>query len=131
MPFTSQLAETLAPDLLDRFLRYVRVDTQSDRTAKGTPSTPGQLELARLLAAELEAIGLSAVELDEHGNLTATLPGRGPVIGLLAHLDTSPDAPGAGVEPIVHRGYAGGVIELPRHGTVLDPAAMPVLGEKR
>jgi tripeptide aminopeptidase len=133
MPFTSPLAESLAPDLLDRFLRYVRVDTQSARDGAGTPSTPGQLELARMLAGELEAIGLADVEIDGHGNLTGTLPANGdgaPVIGLLAHLDTSPDAPGAGVEPIVHRDYAGDVLELPRNGTRLDPAAMPVLGGK-
>jgi tripeptide aminopeptidase len=130
MPYTSPLAETLAPDLLERFLRYVRIDTQSSRNGAGTPSTPGQLELARLLAQELTEIGLDDVGIDEHGNVTATLRGNGPVIGLLAHLDTSPDAPGAGVEPLVHRDYAGGPIELPRGNTVLDPAAMPVLAGK-
>jgi tripeptide aminopeptidase len=133
MPYTSPLAESLAPDLLDRFLRYVRVDTQSRRNRTHSPSTPGQLELARMLVDELEAIGLDDVALDENGYVTATLPANGdgrPVIGLLAHLDTSPDAPGAGVEPLVHRGYDGGTITLPRGGTVLDPAAMPVLGTK-
>jgi tripeptide aminopeptidase len=133
MPYTSPLAEALAPDLLDRFLRYVRVDTQSQRDRTQSPSTPGQLELARILVGELEAIGLEDVALDANGYVTATLPANGdgrPVIGLLAHLDTSPDAPGAGVEPLVHRDYDGGTIELPRGGTVLDPAAMPVLGTK-
>jgi tripeptide aminopeptidase len=133
-PFTSSLAETLAPDLLDRFLRYVRVDTQARRDRTRSPSTPGQLDLGRMLVAELEAIGIEDAELDAAGYVTATLPatveGR-PVIGLLAHLDTSPDAPGAGVAPLVHRAYDGGVLELPRGGTVLDPAAMPVLGTKR
>jgi tripeptide aminopeptidase len=134
MPYTSPLAETLAPDLLDRFLRYVRVDTQSRRDRTQSPSTPGQLELARILVGELEAIGLEDVALDDNGYVTATLPANGegrPVIGLLAHLDTSPDAPGAGVEPLVHRAYDGGTIELPKGGTVLDPAAMPVLGTKQ
>src|ERR671925_1936952 len=106
--FTSTLAEELAPDLLDRFLRYVRIDTQSARDAGRTPSTPGQFDLARLLVAELEAIGLERVALDERCYVTATLPAtvesEAPVVGLLAHLDVSPDAPAAGVEPIVHRG---------------------------
>jgi tripeptide aminopeptidase len=129
-PFTSPLAETLAPGLLERFLRYVRVDTQSRRDRTGSPSTPGQLELGRMLVDELRECGLADAALDENGYVTATLAGTGPTIGLLAHLDTSPDAPGAGVEPIVHRGYDGGVLELPRGGTVLDPRAMPVLGAK-
>jgi tripeptide aminopeptidase len=134
-PYTSPLAEELAEDLLDRFLRYVRVDTQSARDAEGSPSTPGQLELARMLVDELRAIGLADAELDDNGFVFATLPatvdGDGPVVGLLAHIDTSPDAPGTGVEPIVHRRYDGAPIELPRDGTRLDPADMPVLGRKR
>jgi tripeptide aminopeptidase len=128
--FTSPLAEALAADLLARFDRYVRLDTQAARDRERSPSTPGQLDLQRLLAAELRAIGLDDVEIDEHGYLMATLPGQGPTIGLIAHVDTSPDAPGAGVEPIVHRDYDGGVIALPRAGTVLDPAAMPALRGK-
>jgi tripeptide aminopeptidase len=126
--FTSPLAESLAADVLDRFVRYARVDTQSARDRTGSPSTPGQLDLSRMLVDELVALGASDVELDENGYVTATLPstvGSGaPVVGLIAHVDTSPDAPGAGVEPIVHRGYEGGVISLPRDGTVLDPASM-------
>src|SRR5205807_1431493 len=66
-------------------------------------------------------------ELDDNGYVFATLPGDGPVIGLLAHMDTAPDAPGAGVEPLVHRDYDGGPISLPRNGTVLDPERMPEL----
>jgi tripeptide aminopeptidase len=125
--FTSTLAETLAPDLLERFLRYVRVDTQSSRDRTQSPSTPGQLDLARMLVAELQAAGLEDVRLDGNGYVTATLGGEGPVVGLISHVDTSPDAPGAGVEPIVHRSYDGSVIELPRDGTVLDPSQMPLL----
>jgi tripeptide aminopeptidase len=130
--FTSPLAEALAPDLLERFLRYVRVDTQSARDRTRSPSTPGQLELGRMLTEELHAIGLADAVLDENGYVFATLPGAdgAPVIGLLAHMDTSPDAPGAGVEPIVHRGYDGGAIALPKDGTALDPAQMPVLAGK-
>jgi tripeptide aminopeptidase len=128
--FTSPLAEQLAPDLLERFLRYVRVDTQSRRDRAQSPSTPGQLELARTLARELRAIGLEDAFLDDNGYVVATLPAtveEAPVIGLIAHVDTSPDAPGAGVDPIVHRAYDGARMELPRGGTVLDPAAMPLL----
>jgi tripeptide aminopeptidase len=129
--FTSPLAEELADDVLERFLRYVRVDTQSQRDRTQSPSTPGQLDLGRLLVDELLALGLTDAALDGNGYVTATLPAtidaEPPVIGLIAHVDTSPDAPGAGVDPIVHRAYDGGRIELPRGGTVLDPADMPVL----
>ncbi|HEY6891752.1 MAG TPA: peptidase T [Solirubrobacter sp.] len=127
MSFTSPLAESLAPDLLERFQRYVRIDTQSARDRKQSPSTPGQLDLARILVEELLAIGLPDARLDANGYVTATLAGDGPVVGLIAHVDTSPDAPGAGVEPIVHRAYDGSRIELPRGGTVLDPAEIPAL----
>ncbi len=132
--YTSELAEVLAPDVLDRFLRYVRIDTQSRRDRTSSPSTPGQLDLGRVLVADLEEAGLDDVRLDENGYVVGTLPGNGNgdgnVVGLIAHMDTSPDAPGRGVEPIVHRGYDGGVIELPREGTVLDPVTMPELVDK-
>jgi tripeptide aminopeptidase len=121
--FTSPLAKSLAPDLLERFQRYVRIDTQSERDRKQSPSTPGQLDLARLLVEELSAIGLADAALDANGYVTATLAGDGPVIGLIAHVDTSPDAPGAGVEPLVHRTHPGGPIELPRGGTVVHAPA--------
>jgi tripeptide aminopeptidase len=133
-PFTSPLAADLAGDALERFQRYVRTDTQSARDRSGSPSTPGQLDLARILVDELLEIGLDDASLDDNGYVTATLPStsgaRDPVVGMIAHVDTSPDAPGAGVEPIVHRGYDGGKIELPRGGTVLDPAAMPELATR-
>ncbi|HEY0630741.1 MAG TPA: peptidase T [Thermoleophilaceae bacterium] len=128
MLFTSPLAAALADDVLERFLRYVRVDTQSARDRTGSPSTPGQLDLSRMLVEELRAIGLADVSLDDNGYVMATLPSttgsQETVVGLIAHVDTSPDAPGAGVEPIVHRAYDGGVLELPRQGTVLDPESM-------
>ncbi len=133
-PFTSALARDLADDLLERFCRYVRIDTQSRRDRSGSPSSPGQLVLGRLLVNELRDAGLEEVALDDNGYVTATLPrnaaGPGPVVGLLAHLDTTPDTPAEGVEPIVHRRYAGGPIELPRGGTRLDPRDMPELGAK-
>jgi tripeptide aminopeptidase len=133
--YTSELARRLAPDVLRRFERYVRIDTQSRRDRDRCPSTSGQFELARLLAGELTEAGLQDVELDDNCYLMATVPPsegleRAPAVGLLAHLDTSPDAPGAGVEPLVHRDYDGGVIELPRAGTRLDPESMPELASK-
>jgi tripeptide aminopeptidase len=131
--YTSELAEALSADVLDRLLRYVRIDTQSDRAHAQSPSTPGQLELARLLLEELAGLGLEDAAIDVNGFVTATLPGNvdgAPVIGLLAHLDTSPDESGSNVEPLVHRDYDGGVIALPRNGTVLDPTSMPELTPK-
>src|SRR5689334_9673229 len=122
-PFTSPLAASLAEDLLARFDRYVRIDTQSARGRTQSPSTPGQLDLSRLLVDELLAIGLADAALDDNGYVTATLAGTGPTIGLIAHVDTSPDAPGANVEPIVHRDHDGAPIALPRNGTVVEAPA--------
>jgi tripeptide aminopeptidase len=133
-PYTSDLARNLAPGLLERFQRYVRIDTQSARDRTRSPSTSGQLELGRLLVEDLRGAGLADAALDANGYVMATVPASsgagGPAVGLIAHMDTSPDAPGAGVEPIVHHDYDGGVIELPRSGTRLDPAAMPALAGK-
>jgi tripeptide aminopeptidase len=133
-PFTSPLAQQLAPGLLERFERYVRIDSQARRDRTQSPSTPGQLEVARVLVAELRHAGLDDVALDDNGYVTATLPatvdGQAPVVGLIAHMDTSPDAPGTGVEPLVHRDYDGGPIALPKGGTVLDPADMRDLAAK-
>ena len=132
--YTSPLAEELAPDVLARFCRYVRIDTQARRERTSSPSTAGQLELGRLLVDELLDAGVGDAELDANGYTTATLPGSEGaddlVIGLVAHVDTSPDAPGHGVEPLVHRAYGGGVIELPKDGTRLDPESMPELRGK-
>jgi len=132
-PYTSSLAASLAPSLLERFQGYAQIDTQSRRDRSGSPSTPGQLELGRRLVGELVEAGLVDAALDPNGYVTATLPGSAgsePVIGLIAHMDTSPDAPGAGVLPVVHRDYDGAVIELPRGGTRLDPERMPELVAK-
>jgi tripeptide aminopeptidase len=131
MPFTSELAQELAPDVLRRFLRYVKIDTQSRRDRTSCPSSEGQLALGELLVRELEDAGLAEVKHDANGYVTATLPansGAAATIGLIAHMDTSPDAPGAGVAPIVHERYDGTAIELPNNGTRLDPEAMPELG---
>jgi tripeptide aminopeptidase len=130
--FTSPLAAELGPELTERLVRYARIGTQSARDRTSCPSTEGQLELGRLLVGELRAAGLEDAELDENGYVMATLPAVGAEsqlapVGLIAHLDTSPDAPGHGVKPLVHRSYDGGVIELPRGATTLDPARMPEL----
>jgi len=107
--------------LLDRFCRYVRIDTQADEKATTYPSSPGQLELGRLLVKELREMGLGDAEGDEHGIVTATIParragerGRRPeeTIAWIAHLDTSPETSGHNVQPIVHRGYDGKDIVL-------------------
>src|SRR5215210_4266664 len=127
----TDLAATLAPDVRERFVRYARIDTQAQRNRTQSPSTPGQLELGRLLVAELREAGLADAEQDANGYVMATLPGGvegAPVVGLIAHLDTSPDAPGSPVEPLVHESYDGGRVELPRGGTVLDPAKLAELG---
>jgi tripeptide aminopeptidase len=103
---------------LERFLRYVAVDTRSDESSQATPSTPGQLELMRLLASELRELGLDDVIVDDHGYLMATVPSTKPaqdvpVIGFIAHVDTSPEMSGSNVQPIVHRRYDGRDLVLP------------------
>jgi tripeptide aminopeptidase len=126
------LAAELAEDVLDRFLRYVRIDTQSAHGATTSPSTEKQLELARLLRDELAEIGLDDVRLDEFGYVYGSLAGveSAPAIGLIAHVDTSPDVTATGVDPQVHREYDGGRIELPHEGVVLDPEELPLLKRK-
>jgi tripeptide aminopeptidase len=101
----------------ERFLRYVIIDTQSDPDSTTTPSTDKQKDLGRLLVTELREIGLSDAEMDDYGYVYATLTGNSdksvPVICLCSHMDTSPDAPGAGVKPQVVKNYQGGDIVLP------------------
>lgn len=119
---------------LERLLRYVQIDTQSDPHSTASPTTEKQKDLGRVLVAELHALGLNDAELDEHGYVYATLPATTdrevPVICWCAHMDTSPEAPGAGVQPIVHRNYDGGVIRLPHEGIALDPAEHPDLRDQ-
>ncbi len=103
--------------LLDRFLRYVRIDTQADETSDSSPSTSKQLTLSRLLAEECEAIGLADVSCDKFGNVMATIPATvdhdAPMIVWVAHVDTSPEFTAENVNPIVHENYSGGDIVLP------------------
>ena len=130
--FVTPLAAELAADVLERFLRYVRIDTQSAHGATASPSTEKQLDLSKLLRDELDEIGLDDVRVDEYGYVYGSLPGSAsaPVIGYIAHVDTSPDVTATGVNPIVHEGYDGGVIELPGEGVVLDPDELPLLQKK-
>ena len=115
--------------LVERFLNYVKFDTQSDELTNLTPSTPGQMEFARVLEKELQQMGLSDISLDENGYLFATLPGntdhKVPTIGFIAHMDTAPDMSGHNVQPRIVR-YEGGTIELNPQVT-LDPAQFPEL----
>lgn len=131
--YASPLAAELAGGVLERFLRYVRIDTQAREGADTYPSTEKQLDLSRLLVEELRAIGLPDAALTRHGYVLATLPGAAgsPVVGLIAHVDTTPETPGGGVEPIVHEAYGGGPIVLPDDPTqVLDPADEPELAAR-
>jgi tripeptide aminopeptidase len=119
--------------LLDRFCRYVQVDTQSSATSASYPSTEKQKDLLRILVDDLKAAGLADAEMDEHGYVMATLPsnippghpsfGHVPTIGLLGHVDTYFEVSGTNVKPQVHRRYDGGDIVLPGDPTVVIRAA--------
>ncbi len=103
---------------LDRFLTYVKYDTQSSEESDTYPSTMKQLELSRYLVNELKDMGLQDVELTEHGYVFATLPENSdknvPVIGFISHVDTSPEVSGENVNPIIHENYQGDDIVLPK-----------------
>jgi tripeptide aminopeptidase len=125
--------EWIMDPLLDRFCRYVRIDTQSDESATTYPSSTGQLELGRLLTDELQAMGLPDAAQDSHGLVWATIPATvkypAPVIAWNAHVDTSPETSGHNVKPIVHRDYTGGDIILPGDSSkVLRTSDQPELG---
>jgi tripeptide aminopeptidase len=130
--YPTPLAAELADDVLERFLRYVQVDTQSDSDSETYPSTAKQLDLGRMLAEELSAAGLEDVELTEHGYVFATVPGSaGPTVGLIAHIDTSSDESGTNVKPQVVRSYDGRDLVLPGdHRKVLRAADNPILAAR-
>lgn len=116
----------------ERFLEYVKIDTQSDPESSTVPSTEKQKNLSRLLVKELHQMGISDAHLDEFGYVYATLPSNTtkevPVICFCSHVDTSPDCSGANVNPVVHFNYQGGNILLPADPTiVLSPAEHPEL----
>ncbi|MBP2681574.1 MAG: pepT [Candidatus Krumholzibacteriota bacterium] len=107
--------------VLDRFLRYVKIDTQSQEDVESYPSTAKQLDLLRLLAEELKTLGVADAAIDPYGYVTGTLPAtlppdqaaKVPVVAFIAHADTSPAVSGAGVKPVIHKNYRGGDIALP------------------
>lgn len=114
----------------ERFLDFVKYDTQSDELTDMTPSSPGQMEFAGYLKTVLEGMGLQDVDLDDNGYLMATLPANTdrpvPVIGFIAHMDTSPDMSGKHVKPRIVKDYDGGVIKLNEEYN-LDPVEFPEL----
>ena len=118
--------------LVERFFKYVSFDTQSNEESGVTPSTPGQMVFARFLKEELEALGLEEITLDENGYLFATLPANidksVPVVGFIAHMDTSPDMSGKDVSPCIVENYDGKDIVLcADEQVVLSPAQFPEL----
>jgi tripeptide aminopeptidase len=123
--------------LLERFLRYAQVETQSNEAFATCPSTPGQMNLQRMLQAELETMGAADVRLTPHGYVLANLPATSkkaklPAVAFLAHVDTAPDFSGAGVKPVVHRHYDGKPIRFPDNPKlVLDPARHPELARAK
>lgn len=122
-----------SPNLLERFLRYVQIDTRSDPHSTATPSTPGQWDLLRLLEQELRELGASDVKLTPQGYVLATLPATSqkvvPRLAWCAHVDTAPNLPSA-AKPIVHRAYDGREIVLPDDPSQrLSPETMPHLRE--
>ncbi|MEO7538850.1 MAG: peptidase T [Pyrinomonadaceae bacterium] len=123
-----------AESVLDRFFRYVKIDTQSAEDQPAPPSTKKQLDLAKLLETELKTLGAKNVRLSEWGIVYAMIPGnlpdnsKVPTIGLMAHMDTSPAVSGANVNAIVHKNYQGGDIVLPKDMTqVITVAQNPDL----
>lgn len=116
--------------VVDRFIKYVKFDTESDTTTGVTPSTPGQMVLAKELKKELEELGLANVSLDEKGYIMAELPAnttkKVPSIGFIAHMDTSPDLTGKNVNPRIVEKYDGGDIVLNKDmNVVLSPNDFP------
>lgn len=124
--------------LIERFFTYTRVDTRSDPESKSTPSTPGQLALAKIVAEDLRLAGVADVEMTEEGFVFGTIPGnlpaghpatgKVPALGFLAHLDTANEAPGADVKPRLLENYQGGEIRFPKNpDLVLSPDNTPYL----
>lgn len=121
-------------ELEDRLLRYAAIDSQSDASSETQPSTEIQLEMSRLLVAELQEMGAEDVTLTDYGVVLATVPGTvaGPVMGWCAHVDTAPQFNATGVRPVVHRGYNGGDITFADAPELkLSPENSPYLGEKQ
>lgn len=121
--------------VVERFLRYVKYDTQSAEDSKTYPSTEKQKALGRHLVEELKELGLKDTSIDEHGYVTATLFANirrsAPIIGLIAHMDTSPEVSGKDVKPQIHKKYSGGDIVLPGdNAQIIRTSENPELGRK-
>lgn len=132
VPLPPQVQQLLEQEVLERFLRYVKVHTTSDPRSATSPSTARQLDLLRLLESELRELDVPEVTFDEAGFVYARLPARGTSrgtpFGLLAHVDTSPDQPGDNVLPQLHTAWSGAPIRFPEDPTlVLDPQHEPEL----
>lgn len=132
MSLNQQIRDFIQADSLERFLRYVKVNTTSNDAIEETPSTKIQFDLAKILKNELNELGLEKVELDDHCYVYATLPSNvdKPVepVGFIAHLDTSSAVSGESVKPIIHENYDGGIISYPDDPDFkLDPAEVPYL----
>lgn len=128
----SNLLKQYEYTVLERFLRYVKIDTQSDPDSKTFPSTFKQKDLAKVLVEELQAMGIANAEMDEHGYVYASLTSNSskkiPAVCFCSHMDTSPDCSGLNVKPLVHKKYNGGTINLPDDTTQkLDPKDHPEL----
>jgi tripeptide aminopeptidase len=128
----ADLAPELQADVLERFLRYVRIDTTSDQDSTTYPSTAKQRDLGELLERELRDLGLDDVELTQHGYVFATVPGTtGPTVGLIAHMDTSQDESGTNVQPQVVQNWDGSDIVLPGDSDkVLRASENPILAAR-
>ncbi|HWJ33334.1 MAG TPA: peptidase T [Gaiellaceae bacterium] len=128
----ADVAAQLRDDVLERFLRYVRIDTTSDQDSDMYPSTAKQRDLGEVLTRELRELGLEDAELTEHGYVFASLPGSaGPTVGLIAHMDTSQDESGANVQPQVVRNWDGSDIVLPGDpDKVLRASENPILAQR-
>ncbi len=120
----------------ERFLQYVKVYTTSDEESSTHPTTARQLDLGRMLVAQLEELGLKDARLDEYGYVYATLPAtpgceQAAGLGFIAHMDTAPGTSGENVNPQIHENYDGGDVVLPATGAVLKPADFPFLSEMK
>lgn len=120
----------------ERFLQYVKVYTTSDEESSTHPTTARQLDLGRMLVAQLEELGLKDARLDEYGYVYATLPAtpgceQAAGLGFIAHMDTAPGTSGENVNPQIHENYDGGDVLLPATGAVLKPAEFPFLSEMK
>ena len=121
----------LMEKLVERFIRYARVNTQSDENSKTCPSTPGQIQLAQILVGELQDIGLTEVSMDGNGYVMASLPANTtknvPVIGFIAHLDTSPDFKADRVNPQIVDHTGKGIVLNAKENIVLSPIEFPII----